>query len=316
MESIKIIATSKYLPNNKVENSFFDSKFNLEDEWISKRTGVENRFFTKDENIVDLAINVAKRIVEKIDFDIQKIGNIIVASTSSDRIMPGISFEIQKALDIKKCMCLDISAGCSGFINAFDIARKNIILNETECALVIGVETISKFLDFDDVNTAVLLGDGAGAVLLEKSNIVKKYISNIESIGQDGEILTCHNGERLYMNGKAIYKYAVSKVTENIENTLERSNEKIENLKCIVPHQSNIRILESISKKLNISDDKMYCNLKRIGNTFCASIPIALDDIFENLKSGDKVILVRIWWWIKLRKYTFGNIAKYLKINK
>ena len=116
MKSIKIIATSKYLPNNKIDNSFFDSKFNLDNDWINKRTGVINRFFTEDETIVDLAINVAKKITEKIDFDIQKIGNIIVASTSSDRIMPGISFEIQKALDIKKCMCLDISAGCSGFI--------------------------------------------------------------------------------------------------------------------------------------------------------------------------------------------------------
>ncbi len=308
MESIKIIATSKYLPNNKIDNSFFDSKFNLDNDWITKRTGVINRFFTEDETIVDLAINVAKKITEKIDFDIQKIGNIIVASTSSDRIMPGISFEIQKALDIKKCMCLDISAGCSGFINAFDIARKNIVLEETEYALVIGVENISKFLDFEDVNTSILLGDGAGAVLLGKSNIIKKYVSNIESIGQDGDILTCHNGEKLYMNGKAIYKYAVSKVTENIENTLNKSNDKISDLKYIIPHQSNIRILESMAKKLNIEENKMYSNLDKVGNTFCASIPIALNDIFDNLKDGDKLILVRIWWWIKFRKYIFRNI--------
>ena len=308
MESIKIIATSKYLPNNKIDNSFFDSKFNLDNDWITKRTGVINRFFTEDETIVDLAINVAKKITEKIDFDIQKIGNIIVASTSSDRIMPGISFEIQKALDIKKCMCLDISAGCSGFINAFDIARKNIVLEETEYALVIGVENISKFLDFEDVNTSILLGDGAGAVLLGKSNIIKKYVSNIESIGQDGDILTCHNGEKLYMNGKAIYNYAVSKVTENIENTLNKSNDKISDLKYIIPHQSNIRILESMAKKLNIEENKMYSNLDKVGNTFCASIPIALNDIFDNLKDGDKLILVRIWWWIKFRKYIFRNI--------
>lgn len=308
MKSIKIIATSKYLPNNKVENSFFDKKFDLENSWIVKRTGVKNRFFTKDETIVDLAINVARKITEKIDFDIQKIGNIVVASTSSDRIMPGISFEVQKALDIKKCMCLDIFCGCSGFINAFDIARKNIVLNETEYALVIGVETISKFLDFDDINTSILLGDGAGAVLIGKSNKDKKYISNIESIGQDGDILTCHNGEKLYMNGKAIYKYAVSKVTENIENTLNKSNNKISDLKYIIPHQSNIRILESMAKKLNIEESKMYSNLEKIGNTFCASIPIALDDIFESLKDGDKLILVRIWWWIKFRKYIFRNI--------
>lgn len=288
MESIKIIATSKYLPNNKIDNSFFDSKFNLDNDWITKRTGVINRFFTEDETIVDLAINVAKKITEKIDFDIQKIGNIIVASTSSDRIMPGISFEIQKALDIKKCMCLDISAGCSGFINAFDIARKNIVLDDIEYSLVIGVERISNFLDFEDINTSIILGDGAGAVLIGNSNTPKKYASKIESIGQDGDILTCHNGEKLYMNGTAIYKYAISKVPENIKEVLIKSEEKIENLRYIIPHQSNMRILDSVAKKLNTNN--LYSNLAEYGNTFCASIPIALDDVFDSLKDGDKII--------------------------
>lgn len=291
MESIKIIATSKYLPNTKVENHFFNEKFNLDEEWIFKRTGIKNRFFTDEENIVDLAVNCAKKIVEKIDFDIQKIGNIIVATTSSNRIMPGISFEVQKALNINKCVCLDVFAGCSGFINAFDIARKNISLGDSEYALVIGVENISKYLDFDDVNTSILLGDGAGAILIGKTTKVKKYFSNIESFGQDGEILTCHNGKKLYMNGKAIYKYAVSKVTKNIEQTLHINNEDIGKIKYIIPHQSNIRILESIANKLNIDNSKMYSNLEKYGNTFCASIPIALDDIFEKLNDGDKILI-------------------------
>lgn len=291
MNSIKIIATSKYLPNYKVENNYFNKKFNLDENWIYKRTGIKNRFFTKEENIVNLAINSAKNIVKKIDFDIQKIGNIIVATTSSDRIMPGISFEVQKALDIKKCACLDVFAGCSGFINAFDIARKNISLGETDYALVIGVENISKYLNFEDINTAILLGDGAGAVIIGKTEEYKKYFCNIESFGQDGEILTCHNSEKLYMNGKAIYKYAVSKVTRNIENILNLSDTDITELKYIIPHQSNIKILESISKKLDITHRKIYSNLEEYGNTFCASIPIALDDVFYNLKRGDKLIL-------------------------
>lgn len=104
--------------------------------------------------------------------------------------------------------------------------------------------------------------------------------------------MTCHNNEKLYMNGKAIYKYAVSKVVENIENTLVSSNEKIDSLKYIIPHQSNIRILESMAKKLDIKEDKIYSNLDKVGNTFCASIPIALDYIFDKLKAGDKIILV------------------------
>ena len=199
MESIKIITTSKYLPNNKIKNEFFNQKFNLSDDWIFKRTGIKERFFTKEETIIDLAINSAKKMLEKINFDVQKIGNIIVATTSSNRIMPGISFEVQKALNIEKCMCLDVFAGCSGFINALDIARKNIALEEIEYALVIGVENITKYLDFEDINTSILLGDGAGAVLIGKSKEHKEYFSNIESIGQDGEILTCHNGVQVKM---------------------------------------------------------------------------------------------------------------------
>lgn len=289
MESIKILATSKYLPNKKIENSYFNDKFELDDEWINKRTGIKTRYFVEDENISNLAIKVSKKVLEKTDIDVQKIGNIIVATTSSDRIMPGISFEIQKTLDIKKCMCLDILAGCSGFINAFDIARKNIALGETEYALVIGVETISKYLDFNDINTSILLGDGAGAVLLGRNRKNKKYLKNIESIGQEGEILTCHNGQKLNMNGKAIYKYAVSKVVNNIKMTLK--DEKMQDLKYVILHQSNIRILENISNKLNIPQEKIYSNLDKYGNTFCASIPIALDDVFVKLKDGDKILL-------------------------
>lgn len=294
MNSIKIIANSSYLPSNKITNEFFNKKFNLDDEWIYKRTGIKNRYYTKEETIVDLAINVSKKLIEKLDIDIQKIGNIAVTSTSTNRIMPGISFEVQKALNIEKCMCLDVLAGCSGYINIFDIARKNIILEDCEYALIIGVEVLSSFLDFEDVTTSILLGDGAGATLIGRSDEYKKYFSKIESFGQDSSILTCHNNEKLYMNGKEIYKFAVTKTVENINELLKKSNESIENIKCIIPHQSNIKILNSITSKLKIDNSKMYVNLSEVGNTFCASIPIALDEMFEKklLVSGDKIILI------------------------
>lgn len=294
MNSIKIIKSSSYLPANEILNDYFNNKFSLDENWIYKRTGIKKRYFAKDESITDLAIEVAKDITKKIDFDIQEIGNIIVASTSTNKLMPGISFEVQKALKIEKCMCFDILSGCSGYINAFDLARKNILLGDTKYSLIIGVEKISNYLDFEDINTSILLGDGAGATIIGKSEEEKIFYSNIESIYENNEILQCHNNTKLKMDGKLIYKFAINKVTNNIKELLLKANISLEDIKYIIPHQSNLRILEAISQKLKIPKEKMYVNLQNIGNTFCASIPIALAEINSKglLNSGDKVIIV------------------------
>lgn len=293
MDSVKIIATSSYLPKKEVFNDTFNKKFGLDENWIYKRTGIKKRYFS-EESIVDLAINVAKKVVSKINFDKQEIGNIIVTSTSTNRLMPGISFEVQKSLEIEKCMCFDILAGCSGYINAFDLARKNIILNDTKYALIIGVEKISNYLDFEDINTSILLGDGAGATILGVTKEEKRFFSNIESISENNKILTCNNNEKILMDGKAIYKFAVTKVVKSINELLEKSNTNLDEIKYIIPHQSNIRILDSIKEKLNISNEKIFINLENVGNTFCASIPIALDEMYKEklLNDSDKVILI------------------------
>ena len=183
-------------------------------------------------------------------------------------------------------------AGCSGYINALDIAKKYLELEEVKYALIIGVETISKSIDVEDVNTAILLGDGAGATLISKvAN--KAYAYNIESIGQDGDILTCKENEKLYMEGKKVYKFATTMVSDNINKLLEKSNVGINELKYIIPHQSNLRILESLSKKIGATQEQMYINIENVGNTFNASIPIALNEIFDRglLKENDKIVL-------------------------
>lgn len=293
MNSIKILATSTYLPNKKISNEYFQEKYNLPANWIEKRTGIKDRYYSTEESIIDLAINVSKKLILENNVEANEINGIIVATTSTDKIMPGISFEVQKSLNIKKCMCLDILAGCSGYINAFDIARKYISCGDLNRVLVIGVEKISKYLDFDDKNSAIILGDGVGATLLAKCNESKKYFSCIESIGENNEILVCNNNEKLYMDGKSIYKFAVSKTTENIESILSNSAIDKNEIKYFLFHQSNIRIIESICEKLEIDSTKTYINLDRIGNTFCASIPIILDEIIKKdlIKSGDKILL-------------------------
>ena len=282
-----------YLPKKEIDNSYFNKKFNLDENWIYKRTGIQKRYWTDDEKTKDLAIKSVKNMIDENDVDLQKIGLIIVASTNYEDSMPSISFEIQREFDIKKCICLDILAGCSGYINAMDIARKYIELDEVETALIIGVEKLSKYIDENDINTAILLGDGAGATLIGKARS-KLYAKNIESIGQDGDILTCIENEKIYMDGKKIYKFATARVAENINELLSEQKLEISDIKYIVPHQSNLRILKSLAEKIGATDEQMYMNISEIGNTFNASIPMALNEMNSNrlLKENDKMILV------------------------
>lgn len=293
MKSIKILGNGTYLPQTKIDNTYFNTKFNLEKNWIEKRTGVQNRYIAKNETLEEMATKAAKISIESAQIDKQKIDMILVATTSTSKIMPGISYLVQKNLDIKDCICFDILAGCGGYINAFDIAQKYIISGSIKTALIIGAERLSQYINESDINTAIILGDGAGATIITEAED-KHYDSYIESIGQEGEILTCNNNEKLYMDGKKVYKFAVMKTVENIEKILNKNNSKIEDIKYVVMHQSNIRIIENICKKLNIPEEKIYINLNNIGNTFCASIPIVLDELFKKklVTEHDKIILL------------------------
>lgn len=293
MNSIKILASGVYLPKNIIENGYLNNKFNLETNWIYKRTGIQKRYWADDENMLELATNAVENLIKNIEINVQDIGLIIVASTKFEDSMPGISFGIQNKFNINNCMCMDLLAGCSGYINAIDIARKYIEIDEIKYALIIGVEKLSKYINKDDINTAVLLGDGAGATLIGKEKN-KIYAKNIESIGQNGEILTCRENEKIYMNGKKIYKFATARVEKNINSLLEQEKMDISEIKYIIPHQSNLRILTSIAEKIGATKEQMYINITNIGNTFNASIPIAINEMLEKklLKDNDRIILV------------------------
>lgn len=294
MESVEIIANGKYLPQKKITNQELNQRFQLEENWIEKRCGILTRHYVEKESIVDLAKQATEDVLKKVDIDKQKIGVIVVATTSTDRLMPGISFEIQKQLDINHCMCMDLLCGCSGYINALDVARKYMLADDMEYGLVIGTEVLSKFMKEDDIDTRILLGDGAGATLLHRTKKQKQYAYHMESIGQQGDILTCSEKEPLYMNGREIYKFGITKTITNIETLLEKAKMSMEDIKYVVPHQSNVRMLKHIGNKLNIPEEKLYIHIKQTGNTFCASIPIALNQMFEEelLQPGDKIILI------------------------
>ena len=293
MNSIKILATGMYLPEIEIDNKYFNDKFNLEEDWIYKRAGIKKRYWTENEQTLSLAIKAVEDLQKNNNVDFSKIGLIIVASTNYEDAMPSISFEIQKKFNIEKCICMDILAGCSGYINSIDIARKYIELDEIEYALVIGVEKLSKYIDKNDINTAILLGDGAGATLIGKAEN-RRYAQNIESIGQEGDILTSKENSKIYMDGKKIYKFGTARVAQNINKLLEKEGLDLADIKYIVPHQSNLRILNSMREKIGANESQMYINITNVGNTFNASIPIALNEMVRKnlLKKQDKIILV------------------------
>lgn len=295
MNSLEIIGTGSYLPNHRIENKELEKKFEVQDNYIKKRTGILQRFYiTQNETLEVLAINAVKNTLNNCKIDCQEIDMIIVASTSNDRFMPGISYLIQKEFGIKHCFCLDISAGCSGYINAVDIVRNYIALGKIETALVVGADILSKYTDDTDINTAIILSDGAGATIYRKSKEEKKYISVLSSQGEKGDILTCRSGSKIEMDGKEIYKYAVTETVKNLEELLQQAKEDIDHICYIVPHQSNERIMKAIANRLDIDERKIYMNIQQVGNTFCASIPIALHELFSSnrLKKGDKIVLL------------------------
>ena len=294
MRNIKIKENGIYLPSKIVNNDELENKFNLEDGYIYKRTGIAKRNYCEQEKIEELAIKAVEDLFSKTTIEKENIGLVITATTSTNNLMPGISNLIQSKFGLEDCICLDILAGCGGYINAFEIASLYIKTGLVKQAIVVGVDILSRLTNKDDINTAIILSDGAGATLLEGIDEEKKYFSKIESYGQKSNILTCKSNEKIYMDGIEVYKYAVTETVKNIEKLLKKSDENIENIKYIIPHQSNLKIMNAIAKKLKIDKEKIYKNIQNIGNTFCASIPIALNEIMSKglLQKGDKVILL------------------------
>lgn len=290
MRNIKIIGRGKYIPKYKVNNKYFSERFNVTEEYIYNVCGIENRYYEKSKSIDDMAYEASKDAILNAKIEKEEIDLIIVASCSSNKIMPGISYLLQKRLDINNCMCLDVLGGCSGYINAFDIARNYIAIGKVNNALIVGVDKLSSIVDENDLSTSILLGDGAGATIISNVEDKKIYVSNFKSEGQKSNLLTFETDKKLKMEGIKIYKYAVTDVPKIINDTLKCANLKIEDINCIFLHQSNKRIIDSIVSKLKNPNTNIYMNIKNIGNTFCASIPIALSDAI--LEENDKIMLV------------------------
>ena len=300
MISNKVLLTSSgsYLPNNIYSNDALSKFIDTSDEWISKRSGIKNRHFvSKNETTSDLALHAALKAIENSTLDKDDINLIIVATTTPDNTFPSTATMVQKKLGIKGA-AFDIQAVCAGFVFALSVAKSLMKDNNYKNCLVIGADSMSKLLDWKDRSTAVLFGDGAGAVILEnKENIDNKLddwgiLSNvIHSDGDYYDLLKTNGGVStdqkigfIEMAGKEIFKHAVEKLSLSFQEALKLSYKNIKQIDWLIPHQANQRILLAVADRLKIDPVKVISTVMHHGNTSAASIPLALDYAINNNK--------------------------------
>ncbi|EHR1328670.1 MAG: beta-ketoacyl-ACP synthase III [Clostridium perfringens] len=309
MKNAKMIGFGLYTPKNLVENERLQEFLETSDEWIRTRTGIERRYISLDENTSDLAVEASKKALNQAGLSAEDIDLIILATVTPDNFTPSTACIVQDKLGAKNAWAFDINAACTGFIYALKLGRSLIRSGEAKNALIIGAETLSKALNWEDRGSCVLFGDGAGATVLtstEEDCGIKCV--NVKSDGSKGDSLVIQglplnspfkdgrevSENYINMNGREIFKFATKAMEESIVEILEKENIKIEDIDAIIPHQANLRIIDYVVKRLGIPREKFITNLQNYGNTSGASIPIALcESINEgNLKKGDNIIMV------------------------
>lgn len=310
MINVGIKGMGYYVPENIVTNFDLEKMVDTSDEWIRTRTGItERRFAAKDQATSDLAVEAAKKAIENANIDKKKIDLIILATCTGDYLAQGAACIVQKKLGLTSIPCFDINAACSGFIYSLVVAKSMIESQIYKNILVIGAETLSSIVDMTDRNTCVLFGDGAGAVIL--GEVEEGYGIKGVSIGAEGEdemILkipaggskkpnneeTIKNKENfIRMNGTEVFKFAVKVLPKVTLETLEKASMTVNDLKLVIPHQANLRIIDNAAKRMKLPLEKFYVNLDRFGNTSAASIAIALGEALEKglIKKGDNIAL-------------------------
>lgn len=309
---ILLTGVGSYLPKNKTSNNDLAEIMNTSDEWITKRTGIKFRHLVKDNELTsDMGTKAAKLAILNSCLKPHDIDLIIVATTTSDNTFPSTASKIQKNLGCK-AVSFDIQAVCAGFIYAISIGVAMLKDGYGDKCLVIGSDSMSKILDWNDRSTAVLFGDGAGAVILEKKIGKKEIVQNdqwgilaakIFTDGDHYDLLKTDGGVSqnqktgfIRMNGKEIFKHAVEKLTSSLLMCLEECNMDVNDLDWVIPHQANQRIINAVSKKVNIPQNKIISKIAFHGNTSAASIPLALDDAVKNgdIKNGNIIALQAI----------------------
>lgn len=300
--SFKFLGSGHALPSFILNNNDFCSFLDTSDEWITTRTGIKERRITINETAASLASEAAKNALENAKTCPSELDLIICATLGGDYFTPSLSCLVQKEIGAN-CPAFDINAACSGFIYALEVAAGFFRMNTVKKALVLGYETMSRFVDWRDRATCVLFGDGGGAVVLGTGD---DYLGSTLSAKGDEQLLNIplpsgncpfrkqsSNSSFLYMNGKEVYKFAVNALCADIETALARAGICKDDLTYVLPHQANIRIIDAAREKLGMPAEKFITAIDRYGNTSSGSIPILLDETNRDgkLKNGDLLAL-------------------------
>ena len=294
MAFAKITQVAHYSPTQVISNQDLSERMDTSDEWIASRTGIRKRHISQTETTSDLAAEVANRLLKKSGLAAEQLDFIFVATISPDSMMPSTAARVQAKVGADKAFAFDVTAACSGFVFALATAEKFIRSGQYKRGLVIGSETLSKVIDWEDRTTAVLFGDGAGGVLLESSEQQTFLAESLYTDGSRGEVLQSSfvglsspysnkevDHKYLSMDGRAVFDFAIRDVAKSIKQTIEESPIETTDLDYLLLHQANDRILDKMARKIGVDRDKLPANMMEYGNTSAASIPILLSECVE-----------------------------------
>lgn len=301
----RIIGTGSCLPAAKVTNDYLATIMDTSDEWISTRTGIRERRLAVEETTASMSIDAARKAMDDAGVTAEEIDLIIVGTITGDYVTPSTACEVQAGIGAVNAVAFDINAACSGFMFALNTVYTYMQSGMASTALVIGAETLSKIMDWNDRSTCVLFGDGAGAAIVRRDDTGILSISQ-GSDGSKGIVLAGENRRNnnplvqnstelgyVSMDGQEVYKFAVKVVPEDIKSAVKEAGLTLEDIKYFVLHQANIRIIQSVAKRLKIDIDRFPISLDHYGNISAGSIPILLDEINQKgmLEKGDKIVM-------------------------
>lgn len=285
---IKTKAFGKYLPKEVITNEDLSKLVDTNDEWITTRTGIKERR-KASEDVLEMAYLSAVDAIDKYNYDVNKIDLIIVATITAEQKTPAIANLLQAKLGLnnKQVMAFDLNAACTGFIYALEVAS-SLLQGTFKSALVVGVEKMTNVIDFTDRSTCILFGDASGAMILEKGDNITHFYN--DSKGDDRGILNVT--DKITMNGPRVYQFAVETLNQSINKILNDNNLTLADIDVIIPHQANIRIIDTMIKDLNIEREKVLVNIQHYGNTSAASIPVTIAEYKEEVKEDKNALLI------------------------
>lgn len=302
----RIIGTGSYLPEKILTNDDLAQMVDTSDQWIRERTGIHKRHIAADgETTCDLAEHAARNAIAASGKSISDIDLIVVATTTPDQIFPSTACLLQSRLDIHGCAAFDVQAVCTGFIYALGVADNFIRAGNATCALVIGAETFSRILNWQDRGTCILFGDGAGAVVIEKSDEPGILSTHLHADGDYANLLQVpegvskgydvvrQNAAFVEMKGNEVFKMAVNTLGRIVDETLEKNGMRKSDVNWLIPHQANIRIIQATARKLRMPMEQVVVTVHEHGNTSAASVPMALDVAVRDgrIKKGETLLM-------------------------